>query len=152
MPLIDGLGGAFVFSDNPRGLAEWYRDHLGLDFEGDDTFGAYYVTFWSRTEDQAPRRIDTTFSIIRGKRSFARTVPAEEPESVYGDQPFMVNLRTTDLDALLAHLASRDVLPIASQDEPYGRFAWIRDGDGHRVELYQPIPPEAQGAAISSAA
>jgi catechol 2,3-dioxygenase-like lactoylglutathione lyase family enzyme len=144
MALIDGLGGAFLFSDDPRALAAWYTKHLDLEFEGDDAFGAYYVTFWARSDDQARRRVDTTFSIIRARRSFAQPVPDVEPDSVYGDQPFMVNLRTTNLEALLAHLATLDVYPIEAQDEPYGRFAWIRDAEGHRIELYEPIPPPDQ--------
>ena len=57
---------------------------------------------------------------------------------MYGDQPFMVNFRVRDLDALMTHLASNGIDAIKRMDDVYGRFAWIRDVDGNRVELYEP--------------
>ena len=42
----------------------------------------------------------------------------------------------------MAHLEARGVPVIKREDEPYGRFAWVRDADGHRVELYEPLPEE----------
>jgi len=139
MGFIDGVGGAFVFSHDPKRLANWYADNLGLAFEGSDSAGAYYLTFWSLDPDDPTRRLDTHFSIIRAQTPMNRPVPQPEPESMYGDQPFMVNLRTRDLDALVANLESRGVAILKRENEPYGKFAWIRDADGNRVELYQPL-------------
>jgi predicted enzyme related to lactoylglutathione lyase len=51
----------------------------------------------------------------------------------------MVNLRVRDIDAVLEHLAARGVRPIKREEYDYGRFAWIRDLDGNRIELYQPL-------------
>ncbi len=138
MPLINGLGGAFVFSDKPVELAEWYTEHFGFQFEGSAEFGAYYQTFWGLDPDNPEHKLDTTFSIIKANEPMGRTAPDEEPESMYGDQPYMMNLRTDDLDALVAHLESKGVTILKREDEEYGRFAWVRDSEGNRVELYEP--------------
>ncbi len=61
---------------------------------------------------------------------------------MYGDQPFMVNLRVRDLGAVLDFLSSKGVEPIKRSDYDYGLFAWVRDGGGNRIELYQPIQAE----------
>ena len=138
MPLINGLGGAFVFSDKPVKLAEWDSEHFGFKFEGSAEFGAYYQTFWGLDPDDQKRKLDTTFSIIKANKPMGNTVPDEEPDSMYGDQPYMMNLRTDDLDALVAHLQSKGVIILKREDEEYGRFAWVRDPEGNRVELYEP--------------
>ena len=140
MTKVDGIGGAFVFSNDAVALAEWYRDHLGFEFEGSAEFGAFYQMFWGVDPEDTDRKLDTTFSIMQSKIDLPTRSAGEEPESMYGDQPFMVNLRVRDIDAVLEHLASKGVEAIRRQDESYGRFAWIRDGDGNRVEIYQPIP------------
>lgn len=141
--LIDGVGGALVFSADPVRLARWYTEHLGIAFEGPAERPPFYVVYWSRGEDDASRGVDTSFSILTLKvpppPSDADAQPST-PDAMYGDRPFMVSFRVRDLDALLAHLASKEVRPLAAQDETYGRFAWIVDADGHRVELYQPLP------------
>ena len=142
MRLVNGLGGAFVFSNDAARLAGWYAEHLGFRFEGSAAFGAFYHTFWTLDPDAPERRLDTTFSIMQAKVSLPVRAPAEAPASMYGDQAFMVNLRTDDLDALVAHLEQKGVRVLKREDEPYGRFAWIRDADGNRVELYQPLPQE----------
>ncbi len=116
-----------------------------MEFEGSEEFGAFYRVFWAVDPDNSSRKLDTTFSIMKAGIPLERRVPQEEPEQMYGDQPFMVNLRVLDLDALLEHLAAKGVRPIRRQDESYGRFAWIRDGDGNRVELYQPLSGAGEG-------
>jgi len=143
MGLIDGVGGAFVFSNDAEKLADWYRDNLGLEFEGSAEFGAFYQVFWGVDPEDADRKMDTTFAIMQAKTDLPARAAGEEPESMYGDQPFMVNLRLRDFEAVLAHLAERGVEIIKQADEGYGLFAWIRDGDGNRVELYQPVPEAA---------
>jgi catechol 2,3-dioxygenase-like lactoylglutathione lyase family enzyme len=137
--MIDGVGGAFVFSNDPERLAGWYREHLGLVFEGSAEFGAFYQMFWALDPADQSRRVDTTFSIMRANVPLPRWGGGGEPENMYGDQPFMVNLRVRDLDSVLGHLAARGVQPLKREDYDYGRFAWVRDADGNRVELYQPL-------------
>ena len=139
--LIEGVGGAFVFSERPAELAEWYREVLGLEFEGSEEAGAFYQIFWFRDADRPERPVDVTFAIMRSRVPLEREVPVEEPESMYGDQPFMVNLRVTDIERVEARLDSLGVEILKRQDEPYGSFLWIRDADGNRLELYEAQPP-----------
>ncbi len=143
MGLIDGLGGAFVFSNDAEKLSEWYREHLGFEFEGSVEFGAFYQVFWALDPDGGERKMDTTFAIMQAKTEISAPEHEVEPESMYGDQPYMMNLRVQDLAAVIEHLADKGVEPIKQVDEGYGLFAWIRDGDGNRIELYQPVPEAA---------
>ncbi len=138
MLLIDGVGGAFVFSNDAERLAGWYAEHLGFEFEGSAEFGAFYHVFWAVDPENEARRLDTTFAIMQAKVDLDNGTPSEEPESMYGDQAYMINLRVTDIELVLSQLAAKGVEPIKQADEGYGIFAWIRDGDGNRVELYQP--------------
>ena len=152
MSLIDGVGGAFIFSEDPGRLAGWYAEHLGIEFEGGEEFGAFYVRYVAADPEDAGWIMDTTFAIMKAKAPVPRMAAnrGAGPEDMYGDQPFMVNLRVRDLDAVLAHLAQRGVEPLRRADEGYALFAWIRDGEGNRVELYQPRPEAAPAAAEGS--
>ena len=105
MQHVDGVGGAFVFSQDPKRLADWYSRHLGMQFDGSEEFGAFYQVFVALDPDDHARRLDTTFAIMRAKVPLARAPVESEPTDMYGDAPFMVNLRVRDLDALLAALA-----------------------------------------------
>lgn len=142
MSLIDGLGGAFVFSNDAEKLARWYGDHLGFEFEGSVEFGAFYQVFVGLDPENAQRKMDTTFAIMQSKVELESPAVDEGFDSMYGDQPFMINLRVRDLAAVLAHLAEKGVEPIKQTDEGYGLFAWVHDGDGNRIELYQPVAAE----------
>lgn len=148
MSLIDGVGGAFLFCEDPKRLADWYTEHLGIRFEGSEGFGAFYVRYVAADPDDAAWIMDTTFAIMKAKRPVPRMASNEgtEPGDMYGDQPFMVNLRVRDLDAVLRHLAERGVEPLRRDDEGYALFAWVRDLEGNRVELYQPRPEAAPTA------
>ena len=137
--MIDGVGGAFVFSNDPERLADWYREKLGMVFEGSAEADAFYQMFWCVDPADHSRKMDTTFSIMQATIELPQRGGGPEPESMYGDQPFMVNLRVRDLDTVIDHLSLRGVEPIMRSDYEYGLFAWVRDADGNRVELYQPI-------------
>lgn len=162
MSHVDGLGGAFIFSQDPERLARWYERTLGLSFERAGEGGAFYIVFWAADPADPSRRLDTTFAIMRSRMPHAPSDPGamsmdadqggdadrggdsdqggdEESESMYGDQPFMVNLRVGDLDALVEELEAKGIGVLKREDFDYGRFAWIRDADGSRVELYQPM-------------
>ncbi len=143
--MIDGVGGAFVFSSDPARLADWYREHLGMELEGSAESGAFYQVFWGLDPEDRRRKLDTTFSIMKATVDVPVRGDEPEPESMYGDQPFMVNLRVRDLDAVLASLSARGIEPIKRSDYDYGLFAWVRDADGNRIELYQPIPAGQAG-------
>jgi len=136
--LLSGLGGVFVFSENPGALAEWYGRVFDLEFEGVGEQGSYYV-FWSRSDQDPDRRLDTTFAVLPARGELTRPPPDPDPQDMYGDQAYMVNMRVEDMDRMLAHLEEQQVPVIGEQNEDYGRFVWVRDADGNRVELYQPL-------------
>ena len=81
---------------------------------------------------------DAHFAIMKAKVSVARPAVTAEPDDMYGDQPYMLNLRVADLDSVCRRLVERGVKVIKREDEVFGRFAWVRDIDGNRVELYEP--------------
>ncbi len=136
--MIDGVGGAFIFSNDAERLANWYEDRLGLTLEKIGEGGAFYRVFWALDPENPSRRLDTTFSIMSAHVQLPRPGGDPEPDNMYGDQPFMVNLRVRDLDALIERLESKGVKTLKREDYDYGRFAWVRDLDGNRVELYEP--------------
>ncbi len=141
--MIDGVGGAFIFSNDAERLANWYEGRLGLELERIGEGEAFYRIFWGLDPDDPSRRIDTTFSIMSARVELPKPHGGPEPDNMYGDQPFMVNLRVRDLDALIEQLESKGVRPLKREDYDYGRFAWIRDLDGNRVELYEPAGGQA---------
>jgi catechol 2,3-dioxygenase-like lactoylglutathione lyase family enzyme len=116
-----GVGGIFLKARDPKELSAWYAKHLGLP-QGDD--GSI---------------------VFEGAEAAGMTVFAHFPAhtNYFGDGPqqAMVNFRVDDLDGLLSQLEAADVwIDPKRQDEVYGRFAWIRDPEGNRVELWQPLP------------
>jgi len=124
MARVTGLGGIFFKARDPQALLAWYAQHLGLKveefggvmFADDDTQGG--CTLWSPFKD------DTKYF---------------EPST----KPFMINFRVDDLAALLDALRGAGVQVDAKVDESeFGRFGWIMDPEGNRVELWQP-PPKA---------
>lgn len=145
MSHISGVGGAFIFSNDPGRLARWYTDHLAMRFEADAQAGTYYQMFFGLDPADPAKKLDTTFAIMQATVPLPSSKPdGPEPENMYGDQPFMINLRVRDLDSMLADLAAKDIHPIRRQDESYGTFAWIRDADGNRIELYEPLAPPGE--------
>jgi predicted enzyme related to lactoylglutathione lyase len=114
---VEGLGGVFFRSRDPDALRAWYAEHLGIEME------EYGTTFIAKDGDRtvwAPFQADTDYF---GSR----------------EQPLMVNFRVRDLDTMLAQLraAGVEVLDHVEEHE-YGRFAWAVDGEGNRIELWQP--------------
>ena len=128
MARITGIGGVFFRARDPKALAAWYAQHLGIQLT--EWGGAQFL--WS--DEVPPTTGSTAWSLF----------PADTKYFGPGSQSAMVNYRVDDLDALLAQLSAANV-PIDPQreDSPYGRFAWITDPEGNRLELWQPlvVPP-----------
>jgi len=120
MAKVTGLGGIFFKSCDPAALSAWYAKHLGLKvedwggvrFNEDEKRPGYAL--WS------PFAADTTH--------FAPST-----------QPYMLNFRVDDLDALLTQLrADGVVVDERIEQSEFGRFGWIMDPEGTRIELWQP--------------
>jgi predicted enzyme related to lactoylglutathione lyase len=122
---VTGVGGIFFKSDDPDRLYQWYAQHLGFNRAPDGTGAAFE---WRDAED-ADKKGMTVWSI------FPRNTKYFEPSS----SPFMINYRVDDLDALLETLKKEGVqIDPHREDYDYGRFAWIMDPDGNRIELWEP--------------
>ncbi len=112
---VTGIGGIFFRSRDPKARTAWYREHLGIE--------AGHEGIWQQQE---------------GMTVFA-PFPADS-DYFPADQPFMLNLRVTDIDALAAKL---EAAGIAVERRPewetdYGRFARIHDPEGLPIELWEP--------------
>lgn len=128
MKRVTGIGGVFFTSPDPKALAEWYREHLGMDVE---PWGG--VAFqWSGPDNPtgAGATMWNPFS-------------ADSDYFAPGRSPFMINYRVDDLHALLAALRAEGCQVMDKVDESeYGKFGWVLDPDGNKLELWQ--PPEGQ--------
>jgi predicted enzyme related to lactoylglutathione lyase len=127
MERVTGLGGLFFKAENPEALYAWYEKHLGL-VRGPE--GA--VTFrWRQNEDR-PMGALTVWAIFPKSTEYFNPSQAS----------FMMNFRVADLDALLEALKEEGVeIDPHREDYDYGRFAWITDPEGNRIELWEPRTP-----------
>ena len=128
MARVTGIGGIFLRARDPKSLSAWYAKNLGIQLA--DYGGATFL--W--TDEVPPSTGMTTWSL------FPENTPYFGKGNEKGPQQAMVNYRVDDLDALLTQLAAANV-PIDPdrQDADYGRFAWITDPEGNRIELWQPL-------------
>jgi len=127
MKRVTGIGGIFIKARDPDALRAWYRDHLGLD-----------VSEWGgvafRWNADNPAAVGTTiWSLFKQDSDYFAPSTA----------PFMVNYRVDDLHAVLAALREEGCNVDEKVDESeYGKFGWVVDPEGNKVELWQ--PPEGQ--------
>ena len=123
MRRVTGIGGIFFKARDPVALAAWYRRHLGIDVQ--DWGGTAFA--WADAEG-TPVGGSTVWSV--GSESFGPN-----------DSPFMINYRVDDLAGLLKTLRDEgcDVLD-QTDDSEFGKFGWVIDPEGHKVELWEPPP------------
>jgi predicted enzyme related to lactoylglutathione lyase len=113
-----GFGGVFLRANDPKALYQWYEQHLGL-VKADGAYGFPAPT-------QQPRVIFALF----------------KPDNDYFPpaQKAMLNLQVEDLDALLDRLIAAGVTVDPKRDSyDFGKFGWLTDPEGNRIELWQPI-------------
>ncbi len=119
MAKVTGLGGVFYKVADTAATQKWYLDTLGVGGE----WGAMFPF-----KDDMPDGY-TVFSPFKAETDYFS--PSLEK--------FMINLRVDDLDGMIAELEDKGVTIIGRQDEDYGKFAWIIDPDGIKIELFQQI-------------
>jgi catechol 2,3-dioxygenase-like lactoylglutathione lyase family enzyme len=124
---VTGVGGVFIKSSNPKALADWYRDVLGLKIEA---WGGATLPY--DAPGHPPVVVGSPF-------------PAASTYMAPSKREFMINFAVDDLDAILTRLASKGVTVLGRDKDANGRFAWILDPDGTKVELWQAIKPSAPG-------
>ncbi|MBL8511318.1 MAG: VOC family protein [Betaproteobacteria bacterium] len=121
---VTGIGGIFFRVADPKASTAWYVQHLGLTPEawGGSVFN------W-RSFDNPEQKATTVWS------------PFPRDTAYFGDsgQQYMINYRVENLDELLTQLQAEGVwIDEKRENSDYGRFAWIKDGDGNRIELWEP--------------
>ena len=116
MERVLGIGGYFLRAADPVALGAWYRECLGLDADENG--------LWR------PEAGPTVFAAFESGTDYFGS----------GTQQTMLNFRVRDLDAMLAQLRAKaaDVAEETQEMEGIGRFGWVTDPEGNRVELWQP--------------
>lgn len=125
---VTGIGGIFFKAANPAVLGAWYKKHLGIDVQ--EWGGAAFA--WADDKGK-PTKGTTIWSLGN----------ADGNQFAPGTASFMINYRVADLAALLKALRDEgcNVLD-KTDDSEYGKFGWVIDPEGNKVELWQ--PPEGQ--------
>lgn len=117
--IITGIGGVFFRAKDPAALSKWYDDNFGITAMSETN-----VEPWQQTAGP------TVFAPFAADSDY---YPAH--------QQTMFNFRVHDMDLMLEQLGSAGVkIDEHRQDEDYGRFAWVYDPEGNKIELWQPIP------------
>lgn len=127
MKRVISLGGVFFKTKDSEKMKQWYEQHLGIPA------GQYGTTFeWQKTDDSKQKGF-TAWSL------FSDSTKYFEPS----DKDFMINYRVENLVELLKVLAQEGVQIIGEmQEESYGKFAWILDPEGNKIELWEPNDSE----------
>jgi catechol 2,3-dioxygenase-like lactoylglutathione lyase family enzyme len=123
MKRVTGLGGIFFKTSDPKQTNEWYQRHLGIAMNpwGGSSF------HWKDAESGEKGRTEWC--------TFKADTQYFEPSQ----QPFMINYRVENLVALLELLKAEGVTIVGGPDDTeYGKFAWIMDPDGNKIELWEP--------------
>ena len=124
MKRVTGIGGIFFKANDPAALRAWYKKHLGIDVQG---WGGTAFT-WTDAAGN-PTTGTTVWSVGTGD-GFA---PSQSS--------FMVNYRVEDLAALLQALRDEGCKVLEKTDDSeFGKFGWVMDPEGNKVELWQPPP------------
>ena len=119
---VTGIGGLFFKTEDPAKLKEWYKTHLG--FNTDD----YGCTFWWKDNNNKPA--STQWSPFKNDTAYFS--PSKKD--------YMFNYRVENLVNLLTKLKDEGVTIIGEIEEyEYGKFGWILDPEGNKIELWEPI-------------
>jgi predicted enzyme related to lactoylglutathione lyase len=119
-----GIGGVFFKAKDPKALAAWYAEHLGVPVAAGETYAPF-------SEEHA----ETVWA----------TFPQDAKYFAPSESSLMINYRVADLDAMLAQLRAAGVTVEDKVEESvFGRFGWAMDPEGNRFELWQ--PPKAAAA------
>jgi catechol 2,3-dioxygenase-like lactoylglutathione lyase family enzyme len=124
MKRVTGIGGIFFRAKNVDGTREWYRQHLGIEPED---FGGH-IFKW-RYRDHPEQFGSTVWSLFPDDTTYFGENPAQ----------FMINYRVDDLDQVLKALEAEGIkIEGRMEEHSYGKFAWITDPEGIRIELWEP--------------
>jgi catechol 2,3-dioxygenase-like lactoylglutathione lyase family enzyme len=118
---VTGIGGVFFKARDPERMSAWYREHLGIETKDGSADFAW-------REHERPDEIGrTVWSVF----------PADTDYFGPSRPAFMINYRVANLERMLAQLRAQGVTVEKVEDYDYGRFAWITDPEGNRIELWE---------------
>lgn len=127
MKKVTGVGGIFIKCENPEKMKEWYQEHLGFQT---DEWGTNFE--WRQSDNP-------------DKKGFTQWSPFSKSSGYFGkpEQQVMINYRVDDLAALVEQLKKSGVSIVDEIEEfEYGKFIHILDGEGNRIELWEPFDDE----------
>ncbi len=119
---VTGLGGFFFKCKDPNKTKDWYKTHLGIPTD------QYGWTFWWKDKE--------------GNDCSTQWSPMNEDTSYFNPskKQFMMNFRVENLIELLDVLKKEGVTVVGEIEEyEYGKFGWILDPEGNKLELWEPI-------------
>jgi len=124
---VTAIGGVFLKAKNPEETKKWYRKHLGIQS------GKYGGTFEWRHAEDATKKGFTAWSIFKNDTDY--TLPSTKDA--------MINYRVENLEELLATLKKEGVEIVGEMETfEYGKFGWIMDPNGYKIELWEPNDAE----------
>jgi catechol 2,3-dioxygenase-like lactoylglutathione lyase family enzyme len=122
MEKVTGIGGVFFQVRDLALMSAWYQKHLGIPLDDG------HADFLWREDDHPDRTGRTVWSLFPADTDyFGPTRPA-----------FMINYRVANLERMVEQLRRGGISVEKIEDYDYGRFAWITDPEGNRIELYEP--------------
>ncbi|MEO6067649.1 MAG: VOC family protein [Gemmatimonadota bacterium] len=131
MDRVTGIGGIFLKARDPDALRAWYRDHLGIPI---DTWGG--ATFRWRDGMKEGEDGLTVWSVFPDSSKYFDPSKSQ----------FMVNYRVEDLHKVLGELRAEGcAVDEKSEESEFGKFGWVMDPEGNKIELWEPPPGKFPG-------
>ncbi len=125
-PRVTGIDGIFFKAQNPKKVQAWYRKHFGLAI--DSAWGG--CAFEWRVAKAPKKKGSTVWSVFDAATGYFK--PSK--------RPFMINYRVANWQRVLAELKKEGVWidPKSGEASEFGKFGWIMDCEGNRIELWEP--------------
>ena len=125
MKRVTGIGGIFFKCEDTAKQKSWYQKHLGMEM---NDWGG--TIFWWRDANQPEKKCSTSWSTFKNDTNYF------DPSK----KPFMFNYRVENLEALMKVLKEEGVEQVGEIEEyEYGKFGWIMDPEGNKIELWEPV-------------
>jgi hypothetical protein len=125
MERVTGIGGVFLKAKDPKALASWYQENLGVGFEGNT-----WISFSWLNQNNPDVPGQTVFSFFKQDSKYF--APSQSS--------FMINFRVKELVSLVQALKDKAVRVEGEiMEEENGKFAWIMDPEDNKIELWEPI-------------
>ena len=130
MKRVTGIGGIFFKCKDPESVKKWYNDHLGIK---SDQYGGAFI--W-REHNDPDHKGYTAWG------PFSDTTKYFSPSN----KDYMFNYRVDNLEKLLEVLKEEGVEIVGEMEEyEYGKFGWIMDPEGNKIELWEPVDSKLGG-------